>query len=462
VIQNLYIKNPWGDEKIPRHKLLTDIDFLKNILQNNYSYFTLNDSTALNIIDQIRDSISNDLSRGEFALQVHKLLTSFSDPHTIITNLKWTEGSLPFIISKVDDVYLAVKESGIVYCKDYPIVIAVDAIPISEWHQSSKHLQKQGSTQFSSLSSAFAMTRVNQINLNRGQIHLKDYAIVTLSDLHGNIKKEKVYLISSSSSENPPALEGKFEDSCAFLKINSMREDPSILDELRQFLEKSRTASGLVVDLRGNSGGSRHILHILAEFFLDEKQAIITNVLRYKLKPNEEQAKVEGYLEDRFSFPETSSKFSTTELEVIRDFKKDFEPEWTPSFGSFSSNHYLIVKGGHQTTSFKDKPVVILQDTYCGSATDILLGSLKGLPNVTLIGQPSTGASGRAEGYELKNSGLKIRASSVISYQKSGLLFDRRGVLPDINISKTVEEYVRGIDLEIQCARRIINEKALA
>ena len=83
-------------------------------------------------------------------------------------------------------------------------------------------------------------------------------------------------------------------------------------------------------------------------------------------------------------------------------------------------------------------------DAACFSATDVFLSALKGLPNVTLVGEPSCGGSARAQIVELPASGLKVRFASMASFQASGQLFDGRGVRPDIEVTPEPDYYLEG------------------
>jgi C-terminal processing protease CtpA/Prc len=82
----------------------------------------------------------------------------------------------------------------------------------------------------------------------------------------------------------------------------------------------------------------------------------------------------------------------------------------------------------------------------CWSASDVILSSVKGLPNVTLIGEPSVGGSGARIITTLRNSGLDLYLSSMPSFQNTGQLYETNGILPDIYLDPRPEYYLRGGD----------------
>jgi C-terminal processing protease CtpA/Prc len=101
----------------------------------------------------------------------------------------------------------------------------------------------------------------------------------------------------------------------------------------------------------------------------------------------------------------------------------------------------------------------VLQDEHCGSATDIFLGSVQGLPNVTTMGRTSLGTSGRAKEFKLKESRLEFQVSTMVSYQKNGKLFDRNGVEPDIYVPDHLELHLNDQDFLLEYAKQWILDR---
>jgi C-terminal processing protease CtpA/Prc len=73
-------------------------------------------------------------------------------------------------------------------------------------------------------------------------------------------------------------------------------------------------------------------------------------------------------------------------------------------------------------------------DDRCFSATDIFLGALKGLPNVTLAGRPSGGGSGFKQSFTLPRSRIEVRCASMASFAPDGRLYDLHGIEPDASL----------------------------
>jgi C-terminal processing protease CtpA/Prc len=198
--------------------------------------------------------------------------------------------------------------------------------------------------------------------------------------------------------------------------------------------------AGLIVDVRGNAGGTRAALRGLFPYFMKPADAPrVANVAA---------CRVEGEsLDDRWLFP--VEKLADPERESVR--KLAFKPEWTPPAGKFGAWHYFVLSPGGAGFHY-DRPVVVLMDGDCFSATDIFLGALKGWRNVTLMGTRSGGGSGRGLPYALPKSKLRVRLSSMASFQPDGKLYDGRGVEPDVEVKPRATDFIGKTDTVLDAA----------
>ena len=93
------------------------------------------------------------------------------------------------------------------------------------------------------------------------------------------------------------------------------------------------------------------------------------------------------------------------------------------------------------------------------SATDIFLGAFKGHPNVTLVGTPSSGGSGRTRQTWLANSRVCVYLSSMASFRPNGLLYEGRGIQPDIVMEPEPGYFIGQSDATLQAAIRLLGTK---
>ena len=142
---------------------------------------------------------------------------------------------------------------------------------------------------------------------------------------------------------------------------------------------------------------------------------------------------------------------------AIAKFANSFEPQWSFPEGCFSQWHYFVISASRDEGYFHyDKPVVILMDCRNFSASDIFLGAFKGWKNITLMGMPSGGGSGCSQDYRLQNSKIRIRLSSMASFQPNGKLYDGNGIQPDVIIEPTPTDFIGKTDSVLQAAIQML------
>jgi C-terminal processing protease CtpA/Prc len=156
-------------------------------------------------------------------------------------------------------------------------------------------------------------------------------------------------------------------------------------------------------------------------------------------------------------------QWTDAERQAIDAAMTTFNPQWLPPARDedFSDWHYLVISRSPDAATRSgelyhyDRPVIVLMDGGCFSATDIFLGAFKGLANVTLMGTPSSGGSGRKQSIRLPASGLNIALSSMISYRPDGSLYDLRGIEPDVLAPPIATDFLVGLaatDSQLQAA----------
>ena len=143
--------------------------------------------------------------------------------------------------------------------------------------------------------------------------------------------------------------------------------------------------------------------------------------------------------------------------EAIAQFLKTFKPSWRLPPGKFSEFHFLVQQHADNPEAYHyDRPVVVLIDRGCYSATDIFAAAFGVLPQVTLVGEPTMGGSGRARGYVLPKSGVRLQLSSMASFRPDGVLFEGSGVVPDVAVEAAPADLIGEGDHVLQRALELL------
>jgi C-terminal processing protease CtpA/Prc len=169
-----------------------------------------------------------------------------------------------------------------------------------------------------------------------------------------------------------------------------------------------QSCSGLILDVRNNSGGNLTTAEALAQRFTNERLHV-------------------GYISHKTG----------------------------PGHGDFSEpvKQYLEPSDGVRW----QKTTVVLTNRRCYSATNNFVRDMKCCPNVTVMGDQTGGGSGMPFSSELPN-GWSVRFSACPMYDRE-MRHIEFGIQPDITVALTPEDRTKGLDTLIESARTLLSGK---
>lgn len=197
------------------------------------------------------------------------------------------------------------------------------------------------------------------------------------------------------------------EDNIGYVVYESFT-DATGEGNLSDMLYYLRLCDGLILDVRGNSGGALTYSSRLASHFTNEK--ILVGYTRHKTGPGH-------------------NDFSTPEAEYLE-----------PSDG---------VRW--------QKPVVVLTNRECFSATNTFVRDMRECPQVIILGDRTGGGSGLPFSSELPCGwAVRFSACPMFDAEMNQIEF---GIAPDLYCSLTEYDIQRGVDTLIEAAREIIRRQ---
>lgn len=450
---------------LDRAAALRDLARLEWLVEHRFAYRDLTGLDRKAAFAAVRDALPERVARADFALRIHRLLARFGDGHAGVSEPLdglLPRGYLPFLAAPAGERIVAFlpDRSGFLDPKR-PFLTAIDGRPVGDWLEAAAPYVSRGSA---------ALVRHREIRTLRWLAGLRremglpdsPKVKVTLADEKGGARTVELPLapIRPLYGDWPRTETRRLAAYVGYLRIARMDDDPAFLEGLDRAMREFADTRGLVIDVRGNGGGSRAALLRLSPWFLDEGEARIGNVAAYRREPGDPRSRPGGYLADRCLVPTGEEGLSAAARGAIFAAAGKFRPDWRPPEAEFSEWHWLVLERSTNARADRyGKPVVLLVDAGCFSATDVFAGALAEFPQVTLVGGTTSGGSGRARSHLLPESGLAVRLSTMASFRPNGRRYDGLGVEPDVPVGRAPGDRVGESDAQLARALEVLEEE---
>lgn len=435
---------PPRPERLTAEAVARDLDAFQAEIEARWAYLKTTGVDYMAGIAALRERARGGIAFDEYAIELQKIISMFVDGHAGVGGVRYPPGYLPFLIEPTGRRFVAFKpdRSGFVD-PDRPYVTHMDGRPIQAWIAAAAPFSPRGSAQYITRN---GLRQIRYLQFQRGVMGLEQGATVRVqvAAADGSDTRELTLPVSDRGPTYgtwPETRSGLLDGNVGYLRIVSMND--AAVTEVQTWMPKFGETRGLIVDVRGNGGGSRDALRALFPYVMAADAAPrVVNAAKCRRHPDYGPDHLGG---SRYMYPENWSGWSPAERDAIRQFRTTFRPQWNPPANEFSEWHYLVMSRDMNPDAFVyGRPVIILMDEKCFSATDIFVSAFKRYPNVTLVGQPSGGGSARRVGVRLPESGLSLGLASMASFQISGLLHDGHGTMPDVLVNPEPRYFLEG------------------
>ncbi|MDH3591604.1 MAG: S41 family peptidase [Planctomycetota bacterium] len=455
----------YGPERRPRltaDQARADLDELEWRIQHEYSYRDLKKGVDYRgALDAVRATLGDSIAVSDFHIQLRKVVALFGDGHSRVRGV-W--GALPvgFLPCRLfDDAgrVAAMGERGLLDDKR-PYLVAIDGVKLDRWLDAAARINADGSPQ---LKRSFALQALPFVRFLRAELGKKHSETVklTLADADGKNRTTIARPLAAGGAgvrfrfgTDAKLLDGNV----GYLPLRDMSLSREQAEAVAKSVLRFKDTIGIIIDVRGNGGGSRDALRALFPYFMATNEPpYVANIAAYRLPPGAQRDVPEGHLSNRFLVPATHPALGDAQRAAIERAAAAFRPRWKVAPTEFSDWHYLLLERGtlHGTFHYQNR-VIVLIDEGCFSATDIFVGAFAGRSGVTLMGTATGGGSGRAGQFRLPQSRLRVKLSSMASFRPDGRIYDGAGIAPDVEARLTLQDLLAGRDSVLEKARKAL------
>ena len=446
-------------ELVPRRELEEDLDYLEHVLVKCFSYLELRPVDYRGALDAIRGSLADETSLNQFRLQLAKLISLFCDGHARLATPHaeyMPRGYAP---------YVAGSYKGRVYLSDgkefldqkHPYVKTIDGRPLAEWMEVASYIVVKESPQWRLRQSLQMLSYVNYIRAELGLPRKEAIALELESEDRKSTRKMEVDIARRPKrGVEFPDGESRRIGEVGYIRLPQMTGSARFLSQLDRWMSRFKDTRGMIIDVRGNPGGSKNILLTLMPYFLKPGDPMrIIEFSAYRKPMELPKPMPDGFnMSSMSAQPVTSSHWKTdAQRKFIGEAIRKFKPTWPLPAGKFSDFYVLAFDSTMNPEAYYyDKPLIILQDSGSFSASDIFLGGFKGLPNTTLMGTASGGGNGWMDSYTLPNTELEIVLCQTAKFRPTGEPYDGLGVPPDVVMEATPQDLMGQSDSVLEAA----------
>lgn len=206
------------------------------------------------------------------------------------------------------------------------------------------------------------------------------------------------YFKSKLSFDSNERIEyGITSDNLGYVYISTMKNNGfNWIREFTQIMLSLKQTEGIIIDVRHNSGGSDGITNYIIGHFIN--------------------AQILG-------------------------------PIWIDANGNQLDRQEIYPNN----KMFYSKPVALLQNGNCFSATEGFINVMRELPNVTTIGDTTGGGSGAPKDFDISES-ITIHLSTKAQLTYDEKYIEWNGLEPDILVPQTKSDLEKGRDLQLEKA----------
>lgn len=455
-------------QNIEKEAALADFNEFVQLLEIQSSYFQVADYNFESHFQKVKEKISSrdSVPIHFLAFKMEKIIAETFDRHASVKIKDFDEENIeifnlhfPFAIAPLNGktvgliINKSTKEYNY-YSEEYPYVKSINSMPVMKFIEQYAYKRKSSPIAAKLYDGIKDIRDIGELFFKQDELSQTKIDIVLTNGKTDKaitlpLSKRKSRWRNIGHTQDPVLIRASYldepfdynkldkwqEDSIAYLQLPAMfsyREFTELETYLKTALNKYKDAKALIIDIRGNSGGTRDILNTLAAYLVQPEQSPWVANVAYIRNDQQIDEDIES-MSSRYLYSYYSEKFTDDDRKAIDKFENGFKTKLKFDIRKFSKPFYMVLRSNGIPLKC---PIYILVDEQSFSAASVFTSAFKGLANVKIVGVTTNGSSGRSNEFYLTNSNIRIKLSTMLSFQRNGKTLDGNGTMPDIVIER--------------------------
>jgi hypothetical protein len=447
-----------------------DLEQFRSLLKHEWILGNLNKADFAAAIEALARDAQHPMTLAEFELRLQTILALGEDGHAgmsgLLPALRSISGTYPdviidvsgdeYVVYRIEDLPNGPINSRYKYRfraieKGFPYLVAIDGVPIEQWVSAASRYVPTGPPSAIRWRSMYLLPYLPVFRQELGLAERQTIPLTLQSlDQQRLIETQAPTFAYQRSHLKVPKPDWRIINRFGYIWVRNPASGGC--EVILEAMPKFRETEGLIIDLRGNTGGAGiDALLFLAGYLLppDSPRLIVGQVMQWK--------GTKWNVTNLFATDPADAGLSADARKLVKAFmEKPLESWLPPEHRPTERRPILLARPEAEPNLFPynleqfpkdaiyhyDKPVVVLSDNRVFSSGELLLAGLAEISGVTIIGSKTTAAGGgTSTEFRLEQSGLAVRLCDRVFLRADGSPIDGRGISPDIRIEPDAEYY---------------------
>ncbi|QYK02015.1 S41 family peptidase [Shewanella psychrotolerans] len=395
---------------------------------------------------QVANSPRTTINRGEFAIQLLKVLAPLDDISSRVSNIR-AKQYLPITLRQMDGGWLALNRNDEPLDADFPFITHIDGLPLKRWVAASQQflppsIQSVATEQAKILRMlsilrqeiGISSSETVRLTLSDQQQHIRQLSLAVERNIPRALQPSK----TTTNFNNTPEGFFSFNDLSQFTLGNS----------LEQSLKRSLFSPITILDLRHAYGNGEQLLAWLASYYSPAVAAPLSGVNlsnTYAIARYRRAANVRGDYLTPMNFVPYDSLSRQDQYEVDLT-EQQIETQFDDGFSQWHVRKWQQqALPLHLLPQPKPGKLILLIGPGCRQQCQWIAHFAKQWPKTVLIGEPTRGDFGKHHHFKLPSSGITVAITSSIIFDMVGQRLSGVPTKPDIELPIDEILYWQGI-----------------